>query len=262
MDGETLDAVADVYGSIIEAGIYRAPTIKVAEAAKLVENSQRDINIALVNEFAMVFSQMGIETKEVIKAMNTKWNALGFYPGLVGGHCIGIDPYYFVYQAETLGYHSQVVSAGRRINNGMSSFVVRQVLTRLLQAKIDICRANLFLFGMTFKEDCPDVRNSRSYDVYEEFRKCGLSPKMVDPCADKEEVSRLYGLELTPLEAVHDADCIVFLVQHEVFRKLQIDEAASLFRRPKPGQKQVLIDVKGMFERKAFEEKGFLYWSL
>lgn len=154
MDGETLDAVADVYGSIIEAGIYRAPTIKVAEAAKLVENSQRDINIALVNEFAMVFSQMGIETKEVIKAMNTKWNALGFYPGLVGGHCIGIDPYYFVYQAETLGYHSQVVSAGRRINNGMSSFVVRQVLTRLLQAKIDICRANLFLFGMTFKEDC------------------------------------------------------------------------------------------------------------
>lgn len=262
MDGETLDAVADVYGSIIEAGIYRAPTIKVAEAAKLVENSQRDINIALVNEFAMVFSQMGIETKEVIKAMNTKWNARGFYPGLVGGHCIGIDPYYFVYQAETLGYHSQVVSAGRRINNGMSSFVVRQVLTRLLQAKIDICRANLFLFGMTFKEDCPDVRNSRSYDVYEEFRKCGLSPKMVDPCADKEEVSRLYGLELTPLEAVHDADCIVFLVQHEVFRKLQIDEAASLFRRPKPGQKQVLIDVKGMFERKAFEEKGFLYWSL
>lgn len=161
-----------------------------------------------------------------------------------------------------MGYHSQVVSAGRRINNGMSSFVVRQVLTRLLQAKIDICRANLFLFGMTFKEDCPDVRNSRSYDVYEEFRKCGLSPKMVDPCADKEEVSRLYGLELTPLEAVHDADCIVFLVQHEVFRKLQIDEAASLFRRPKPGQKQVLIDVKGMFERKAFEEKGFLYWSL
>ncbi|MCH3950622.1 MAG: nucleotide sugar dehydrogenase [Acidaminococcus sp.] len=262
MDEETLETIATVYESIIEAGVYRAPTIKVAEAAKLVENSQRDINIALLNEFAMVFSRMGIETKEVIKAMNTKWNALGFYPGLVGGHCIGIDPYYFVYKAETLGYHSQVVSAGRRINNGMAGFVARQVLTMLLKAKIDVCRANIFLLGMTFKEDCPDVRNSRSYDVYEEFNKCGLSPRIVDPCADAEEVERLYGLKLTPMEEVHDADCLVFLVRHEAFRKLTPEQVDAFFRSPKAGQQKVLVDVKGMYERKDFEQKHFLYWSL
>lgn len=262
MDAETLDAVANVYEHIIEAGVYRAPSLKVAEAAKLVEKSQRDINIALLNEFAIVFHRMGIETQEVIKAMNTKWNALGFYPGLVGGHCIGIDPYYFVYQAERLGYHSQVVSAGRRINNSMSEFVARQTLTMLLRSKIDICRANIFLLGMTFKEDCPDVRNSRSYDVYREFLNCGLQPKLVDPAADAEDFTRLYGLKLTPMEEVHDADCIVFLVQHKAFRALTPDQVEALYRQPKPGQQKVLVDVKGMYDSEEYRKRGFVYWSL
>lgn len=262
MDEETLDAVASVYEEIIEAGVYRAPTIKVAEAAKLVENSQRDINIALLNEFAMVFNRMGIETHEVIKAMNTKWNALGFYPGLVGGHCIGIDPYYFIYRAEQLGYHSQVVSAGRRINNGMSEFVARQTLEMLIKARVDVCRANIYLFGMTFKEDCGDVRNSRPVDIYHEFTRCGLHPKLVDPVADVGELKNLYDLSVIPWQDVHDADCIVFLVRHEEFRNFTPDMIEKMYRTPKEGQKRVLIDVKSMYNRKTMENRGFTYWNL
>jgi UDP-N-acetyl-D-galactosamine dehydrogenase len=262
MDEETLNEVASVYEHIIDAGVYRAPTIKVAEAAKLVENSQRDINIALLNEFAMVFNRMGIETNEVIKAMNTKWNALGFYPGLVGGHCIGIDPYYFIYRAEQLGYHSQVVSAGRRINNGMSEFVARQTLEMLIKARVDVCRANIYLFGMTFKEDCGDVRNSRPVDIYHEFTRCGLKPRLVDPVADTGELKNLYNLSVIPWQDVHDADCIVFLVRHEEFRNFTPDRIEKMYRTPKDGQKRVLIDVKSMYDRKTMENRGFTYWNL
>ena len=230
IDEETVEAVASVYGTIIKAGIYKAPSLKVAEAAKLVENSQRDINIALLNEFAMVFNRMGIETREVIKAMQTKWNALDFYPGLVGGHCIGIDPYYFINQAERLGYHSQVVSAGRRINNSMSSFVTSNVIRLMLQAKQDICRARIYLMGITFKENCPDVRNSRPYDIYRELKQYGITPYVVDPVADKEDLYNLYGLKVVSLEQVRHADCLIFLVSHDVFRDFSVQDIEKMYK--------------------------------
>lgn len=262
IDEETVEAVAAVYSTIIKAGVYQAPSIKVAEAAKLVENSQRDINIAILNEFAIVFNRMGIETREVIKAMNTKWNALHFYPGLVGGHCIGIDPYYFINRAEQLGYHSQVVSAGRRINDSMSDFVTRHTIRLMLQSKQDICRSRIYLMGITFKENCPDVRNSRPYDVYTQLTRYGITPYVVDPVADEDDLRNLYGLELTPLENVHDADCLIFLVNHDAFRHLSVQMLKHMYRKADTRQKQVLIDVKGMYPTAVMEEAGYCYWCL
>lgn len=262
IDEETVEAVASVYGTIIKAGIYKAPSLKVAEAAKLVENSQRDINIAILNEFAMVFNRMGIETREVLKAMETKWNALHFYPGLVGGHCIGIDPYYFINQAERLGYHSQVVSAGRRINDSMSDFVTRNVIRLMVQSKQDISRARIYLMGITFKENCPDVRNSRPYDVYSQLKQYGIAPYVVDPVADEDDVRNIYDLQLTPLEEVHDADCLLFLVSHDVFRHLSVQDIAKMYKKTDVQRKGVLVDVKGMYPTAVMEEQGYCYWCL
>ena len=262
MDAETLEEIAAVYELIIEAGVYKAESIKVAEAAKLVENSQRDINIAFMNEFAIVCELMGINTKSVIDAMNTKWNALGFYPGLVGGHCIGIDPYYFIYKAKMLGYHSQIIAAGRKINNSMGSFVADAVIKSLIQADQNVRHAKIYVFGITFKEDCPDIRNSRAFDVLKRLAEYGIQTKVVDPVADKKEEKREFGIDLVDMEEVHQADCLIFLVAHKQFKDLQLAEIDALYNQQLANNQRVIIDVKSIFEANTFKNKGYIYWNL
>ena len=261
MDAETLEEIAAVYELIIEAGVYKAESIKVAEAAKLVENSQRDINIAFMNEFAMVCELMGINTKSVIDAMNTKWNALGFHPGLVGGHCIGIDPYYFIYKAKMLGYHSQIIAAGRKINNSMGSFVADAVIKSLIQADLNVRHANIYVFGITFKEDCPDIRNSRAFDVLKRLAEYGITTKVVDPAADKKEAKHEFGIELVGMEEVQEADCLIFLVAHKQFKELQLAEVDALYNQQSQS-KRVIIDVKSIFEANTFKDNDYIYWNL
>ena len=261
MDEATLEVIAAVYELIIEAGVYRAESIKVAEAAKLVENSQRDINIAFMNELAMVCELMGINTKNVIDAMNTKWNALGFYPGLVGGHCIGIDPYYFIYRAKMLGYHSQIIAAGRKINNSMGSFVADAVIKSLIQADLNVRQANIYVFGITFKEDCPDIRNSRAFDVLKRLAEYGIQTKVVDPVADKKEAKREFGIELVGMEEVQEADCLIFLVAHKQFKELRMAEIDALYNQ-KSTSKKVIIDVKSIFAADTFNDHDYIYWNL
>ena len=262
MDKETLEEIAAVYELIIEAGVYKAESIKVAEAAKLVENSQRDINIAFMNEFAMVCELMGINTKSVIDAMNTKWNALGFHPGLVGGHCIGIDPYYFIYKAKMLGYHSQIIAAGRKINNSMGSFVADAVIKSLIQADLNVRHANIYVFGITFKEDCPDIRNSRAFDVLKRLAEYGITTKVVDPAADKKEAKHEFGIDLVDMEEVREADCLIFLVAHKQFKDLQMAEIDALYNQKSDNNQRVIIDVKSIFEANAFKSKDYIYWNL
>ena len=262
MDAETLEEIAAVYELIIEAGVYRAESIKVAEAAKLVENSQRDINIAFMNEFAMVCELMGINTKSVIDAMNTKWNALGFHPGLVGGHCIGIDPYYFIYKAKMLGYHSQIIAAGRKINNSMGSFVADAVIKSLIQADLNVRHANIYVFGITFKEDCPDIRNSRAFDVLKRLAEYGIQTKVVDPVADQKEAKHEFGIDLVGMEEVQEADCLIFLVAHKQFKELQMAEIDALYNQKSDNNQRVIIDVKSIFEANAFKSKDYIYWNL
>lgn len=264
MDEETLETIASVYSTIIEAGIYRAPNILVAEAAKLCENSQRDINIAFMNELSLVFHRMGIDTLEVVKAMNTKWNALGFTPGLVGGHCIGVDPYYFIYEAELLGFHSHVITAGRHINDGMSEFVAKSLIEELLKSHVDTRHANIYLLGMTFKENCPDTRNSRAIDIYRMLKEHGMHIYAVDPEADPVMIKREYGIELTPLSEVREADCVAVLVAHKEFRELSPDTLLSLYKNEKQreGALPVLLDIKGVYDASEMKKKGFDYWRL
>ena len=262
MDEETLEEIAAVYELIIEAGVYKAENIKVAEAAKLVENSQRDINIAFMNEFAIVCELMGINTKSVIDAMNTKWNALGFHPGLVGGHCIGIDPYYFIYKAKMLGYHSQIIAAGRKINNSMGSFVADAVIKSLIQADLNVRHANIYVFGITFKEDCPDIRNSRAFDVLKRLAEYGITTKVVDPVADKKEAKHEFGIDLVDMEEVREADCLIFLVAHKQFKDLQMAEIDALYNQKSDNNQRVIIDVKSIFEANAFKSKDYIYWNL
>ena len=209
MDDESLEVIAKVYELVIEVGVHRAGSIKVAEAAKVVENSQRDINIAFMNELAMVFDRMGIDTKEVVEAMNTKWNALGFTPGLVGGHCIGVDPYYFVYEAEKLGYHSQIILSGRKINDGMGEFVADAIIKKLILANKVVRQAKVVILGLTFKENTPDTRNSKVVDIIDSLRDYGIEPIIVDPEADAEEAKHEYGIDLLILK-MKDADCLVW----------------------------------------------------
>ena len=258
MDEETLDTIAAVYGTVIET-LHRASSIRVAEAAKVAENAQRDINIAFMNELAMVFHRMDIDTASVAAAMDTKWNALGFRPGLVGGHCIGVDPYYFIYQAQNLGYHSPLISTGRRINDGMSGFVAHAVVRELVRAKIDLAHANVHLLGMTFKENCPDVRNSRAAEVYRILQEYDLSLHAIDPEADAAEFRAEYGFALEPFAEIREADCLVFLVAHEMFTRLSWADLRRMYRAD---GSRLLIDVKGMFSREEAEREGFRYWRL
>ena len=262
INAETADVIASIYALVITAGIYKAPSIKVAEAAKLVENAQRDINIAFMNELAMVFDRMGIKTVDVIEAMNTKWNALGFYPGLVGGHCIGVDPYYFIYQAEMLGYHSQIIAAGRTINENMGSFIATAVIKRMIQAGKHVSQASIYLLGLTFKENIPDMRNSKAVDVVKQLTSFGIRVNVVDPFITKSEILSELNADLVGLSEVNNADCLVFLVAHRQFAELTLSELDRMFK-PREGNTQpVLIDVKNIFDQKMMEDHGYSYWSL
>lgn len=261
MDAETLDEVAKVYELVIEAGVHRAGSIKVAEAAKVVENSQRDINIAFINELAMAFDKMGIDTSEVIDAMNTKWNALGFRPGLVGGHCIGVDPYYFIYEAEKLGYHSRLISSGRQINDDMPGFVGDNIIKYLVLANKQVRQAKVVFFGVTFKENCPDVRNSKVIEIIKHLEQYKIHPVLVDPRADAEDVKRSYGYELSDIKDAYDADCLVLAVAHDEFRAKDLKDWDGYFKKS-DNKEKVLIDIKSVLDRHEVEEKGYRYWRL
>lgn len=261
IDEDSLEEIAKVYELIIDAGVHRAGSIKVAEAAKVVENSQRDINIAFMNELAMVFDRMNIDTKEVIEAMNTKWNALKFYPGLVGGHCIGVDPYYFIYEAEKLGYHSQIILSGRKINDGMGQFVADAIIKKLVLANKVVKQSKVVVLGITFKENTPDTRNSKVVDIIESLKEYGIEPIVVDPVADSEETRREYGIDLVDINDVKDADCIVLAVAHDKLKKLSWEQIDGLFGDFN-NEEKVLIDIKSILDRKTIEEKGYSYWRL
>ena len=258
MDEETLDIVAKVYELVVEAGVHRAANIKVAEAAKVIENSQRDINIAFMNELSIIFNKIGIDTKSVLEAAGTKWNFLQFYPGLVGGHCIGVDPYYLTYKAEMLGYHSQVILAGRRINDDMGKYVAENVIKNLIKAGKSVKDAKVAILGFTFKENCPDTRNSKVFDIVKELREYGIEPTIADPAADADEAERLYGVKFTDIAVVKDMDAVVLAVAHKEFTSFTVADLDAMFGA---GQK-VLLDIKGLLNRTEFEKAGYNYWRL
>ena len=260
MDEETLDVVAKVYELVVEAGVYRAESIKVAEAAKVIENSQRDINIAFMNELSIIFHKMGIDTKAVLEAAGTKWNFLKFMPGLVGGHCIGVDPYYLTYKAEELGYHSQIILSGRRINDDMGKYVAESLVKDLIKADIPVKRAKVAILGFTFKENCPDTRNTKVIDIYKELGEYGISPIVVDPAADADEAKRLYGIEFQTMDDVKDVDAVIIAVAHDSFLSLSKEDING-FYNPKHKQK-VLMDIKGLLDIKEYMTEDYLYWRL
>ena len=258
MDEVTLDCVAKVYSLVVEAGVHRAPSIKVAEAAKVIENSQRDINIAFMNELSIIFHKLGIDTQDVLAAAATKWNFLPFAPGLVGGHCIGVDPYYLTYKADVLGYHSQVILAGRRINDSMGSYVAQNCVKSLIAAEKPVDGAKVAIWGFTFKENCPDTRNSKVFDIVRELREYGIEPSVCDPIADPEEVRRLYGLSLVDQDSLHGLDALILAVAHDAYRQYDAESLAHFYGK---GTK-VLLDVKGVLDRRAFTDAGYRYWRL
>ena len=258
MDEESLDVIAKVYELVVQAGVYRAESIKVAEAAKVIENSQRDINIAFMNELSIIFNKMGIDTKAVLEAASTKWNFLKFYPGSVGGHCIGVDPYYLTYKAEMIGYHSQIILAGRRINDNMGKYVAQSTVKKLIACDKAVRNARVAILGFTFKENCPDTRNTKIIDIVNELREYGIQPVITDPLADADEAKRLYGVEFSDMSAVHDMDAVILSVAHDSFKTLTMEDIDGFFGRGK----KVLIDIKGMFDRKLFESAGYVYWRL
>ena len=260
-DAEALEQIKKVYDLIIEVGTFPVSTIKTAEAIKVVENSQRDINIAFMNELAMVFDRMGIDTNEVVDGMDTKWNALGFRPGLVGGHCIGVDPYYFTYEAEKLGYHSQIVLAGRKVNDSMGEFVADAAIKQMVQAGKAPAKSKVVILGLTFKENCSDCRNSKVGDVINRLREYGINPVVVDPWASVRDAELSYGVELHGIGDAKDADCVILAVAHEQFKEMTLEEIESLFKVGSPSEK-VLVDVKGILNRTDVYSYGFRYWRL
>ncbi len=260
MDEETLDTVAKVYELVVEAGVYRAESIKVAEAAKVIENSQRDINIAFMNELSMIFHKMGIDTKAVLEAAGTKWNFLQFMPGLVGGHCIGVDPYYLTYKAEELGYHSKIILSGRRINDDMGKYVAESLVKSLIKVSIPVRHARVAILGFTFKENCPDTRNTKVIDIYKELGEFGIVPVVVDPAADAEEAERLYGITFQHLEDVHDMDAVIIAVAHDEFLKFGRADIDGFYNAAH--KRKVLLDIKGLLDRKEYLTEDYLYWRL
>lgn len=258
MDEETLDCVAKVYELVVEAGVHRAESIKVAEAAKVIENSQRDINIAFMNELSIIFNKMGIDTKSVLEAAGTKWNFLKFYPGLVGGHCIGVDPYYLTYKAEMLGYHSQIILSGRRINDDMGKYCAENCVKKLIAANKAVKGAKVAIFGFTFKENCPDTRNTKVIDIINELKEYGVNPIIVDPIADAEEAQKLYGIEFADITDVKGMDAVILAVAHSEFETIPMSEMDKYFGE---GQK-VLLDLKGLLNRDKYENEGYSYWRL
>lgn len=260
MDEETLNEVAHIYELVVEAGVYRAESIKVAEAAKVIENSQRDINIAFMNELSIIFNKMGIDTKSVLSAAGTKWNFLKFQPGLVGGHCIGVDPYYLTYKAEQLGYHSQIILSGRRINDDMGKYVAENLVKNLIKADIPVKSAKVAILGFTFKENCPDTRNTKVIDIYKELQEYGITPMVVDPAADAAEAKRLYSITFNTMEDIKDMDAVIVAVSHKQFLALDKEKISSLYS--KAHAKKVLVDIKGIFDRKEYSTEDYIYWRL
>ena len=258
MDKDSLERIARMYEIIVDAGVHRASSIKVAEAAKVVENSQRDINIAFMNELSIIFNKMGIDTLEVLEAAGTKWNFLNFYPGLVGGHCIGVDPYYLTYRAEQLGWHSQIIAAGRRINDGIGKYIVDNVIKKLVQADINIKHARVAILGFTFKENCPDVRNTKVIDIVRELREYDVHPVIAAPSADKAEAKRLYDVDIANMDDIHDMDMVIVAVAHDNFKKLKIADISNLYS----GESGILFDLKGIYDLNEYLGKGYIVWRL
>ncbi len=256
-DAESLEVVASTYGAVVRAGIHRASSIKVAEAAKVIENTQRDLNIALMNELAVIFDRMAIDTHEVLEAASTKWNFVRFRPGLVGGHCIGVDPYYLTHKAEKLGYHPEVILAGRRINDGMGRFVAQRTIKEMIRRGHDIARSTVSLLGLTFKEDCPDLRNTRVIDIVRELREYGVRVQIHDPAAEAAEAQREHGVALRPWEEMERANAVVVAVAHRMYRELSVQKLASLM-----GDNPVLIDVKGIYDPQLLRSAGIAVWRL
>lgn len=261
MDDETLDTVAKTYELVVKAGVHRAESIKVAEAAKVIENSQRDINIAFMNELSIIFNKMGIDTKSVLEAAGTKWNFLKFYPGLVGGHCIGVDPYYLTYKAEEMGYHSQIILSGRRINDDMGKYVAENTVKNLIKADVPVKNAKVAILGFTFKENCPDTRNTKIIDIYNELREYGITPAIADPEADSDEAKRLYGIEFIDINDIKNCDAVIIAVAHEQFKNLGQADFDKMFKSGR-NEEKVLVDIKGLLSRKEYEKAGYKYWRL
>ncbi|WP_026524769.1 nucleotide sugar dehydrogenase [Butyrivibrio sp. MB2005] len=260
MDKETLEEVANVYKLVALAGVHEAESIKVAEAAKVIENSQRDINIAFMNELSMIFHKMDIDTKSVLEAAGTKWNFLNFKPGLVGGHCIGVDPYYLTYKAESLGYHSQIILSGRRINDDMGKYIAESCVKKLIAGDVPVKGARVGILGFTFKENCPDTRNTKVIDIYNELKEYGIDPIVVDPTADSDEANRLYGIAFDTMDDIHDMDAVIVAVAHEEFLGITTEDIKKWYA-PSRG-KRVFLDVKGIYNKNEFDEAEFAYWRL
>ena len=258
IDEETLDCVAKVYELVVEAGVHRAESIKIAEAAKVIENSQRDINIAFMNELSIIFNKMGIDTKSVLEAAGTKWNFLNFYPGLVGGHCIGVDPYYLTYKAEMMGYHSQIILSGRRINDDMGKYVAENCVKNLIKADKAVKGAKVAIFGFAFKENCPDTRNTKIIDIVNELHEYDINPLITDPEADTDEVKQLYGIEFVDIKTIKEMDAVILDVAHTEFSGFTLNDMDKFFGKGK----KVLLDLKGLFNRKEYEAADYIYWRL
>lgn len=261
MDAESLAEIKNVYDIVIEVGTYPVSNIKTAEAVKVVENSQRDINIAFMNELAMVFDRMGIDTNEVVDGMNTKWNALGFRPGLVGGHCIGVDPYYFTYEAEKLGYHSQIILNGRIVNDNMGKYIADAAVKKMIEAGLAPKHSKVVILGLTFKENCPDTRNSKVNDIFKRLNEYGITPIVVDPWSSERDAMCEYGITLTNLNDVQNADCVIVAVAHNEFKALSLDDIKKLYRDGEENKK-VLIDVKGIYKIENLNASGMKWWRL
>lgn len=280
-DNETLDTIAKVYELVVDAGVYKAESIKVAEAAKVIENSQRDINIAFMNELSIIFNKMNIDTKAVLEAAGTKWNFLKFSPGLVGGHCIGVDPYYLTYKAEQMGYHSQIILSGRKINDDMGKYVAENTVKKMIRANKQVKGSKVAVFGITFKENTPDVRNTKVVDVIKELEDYEVEVLVVDPVADIEDLSEVYGIKLTKLEDIKNIDAAVFAVPHSEFMTVELSDIKKLYNSDENSgesalhevaatresqilneNNNILIDIKGMFDRKEAENAGYDYWRL
>ena len=261
-DQATADLLAQVYGSVVKAGIHRASSIKVAEAAKVIENTQRDLNIALMNELAIIFERLGIDTLEVLEAAGTKWNFLPFRPGLVGGHCIGVDPYYLTSAAETLGYHSQIILNGRKVNDSMGAFVADAAIKQMIEAGKAPKKATVVILGITFKENCPDTRNSKVVDIINRLREYDIQPIVADPWADIEVAKQVYGVDLVPFDAIPKADCVIVAVGHNEFRALSLMQLRELFKSELSNDERVLIDVKSLYRMDELKASGLRFWRL
>jgi UDP-N-acetyl-D-galactosamine dehydrogenase len=278
-DAESLEEIANVYALVVKAGIHKASCIKVAEAAKIIENTQRDLNIALMNELSIIFDMMNINTYEVLDAAATKWNFLKFQPGLVGGHCIGVDPYYLTYKAAEVGYHSQVILAGRRINDDMGRYIAVNTVKKLIQNNRQVKGAKVVILGITFKENCPDSRNTKVIDIIKELSDYGVEIEVVDPVADADEVQKEYGISLYNLDDIKEADAVIVAVAHQEFKALELQDILKLYKpgwqdncafsevaatlsEDVPRGKYVLIDVKSIFSSKQAKDMNYLYWRL